>query len=276
MKKILLWTAGVLILIGAAAGLYLGPVMSKFLSISLVQPDPNLVIMLGGGGNTVLLKSPDNRDVLIVDTKVGSGAKRLKAYVDSWAPGARVVIVNTHEHADHISGNPLYPGARLITGPGADSGVAGEQTTRLAAGEETALAIGDETVKIRNLGQAHAWDNLVVYLENRKLLATGDLVFNRWIPVAMKQGGTHIGKWMQALDGMLAAYPAVMVVPGHGDVSGRSALESQRAFFADITEAAGDPGRWAALEKKYAGYLSLPGMSGLKAIAALIAEERKQ
>lgn len=276
MKKLLLSIVAGLVLALVAAGIYLGPMMMKFMGLKTVVIDPDLQIMVGGGGNTVILASPDRQEVLIVDTKIYPTAKKIKQYVDSLNPNAKVTLVNTHDHGDHIGGNGLFPQARLITSASATTETARENETRLAPGAETTFAIGPETVKICNLGQAHAWDNLVVYLEQRQLLATGDLIFNHWAPVAFKHGGSHIGKWIGALDHLIQAYPAKTVVPGHGEIGDASLLAEQRDYFSSLMEAAGDPAKLKALDKKYADYSTVPGMSRVKDIAELIKGEKEK
>lgn len=276
MRKILWWSAIGLVLIAGAIGIYLGPMMMKFMGMKTVVIDPDLRILVGGGGNTVILASPDRQDILLVDTKIPATANKLKQYVDALNPNARITLVNTHDHGDHLGGNTLFPQARLIVGPAANTAPAQANVTRLGPGEETTLTIGAETVKIRNLGQAHAWDNLVVYLEQHQLLATGDLVFNHWTPVVFKQAGSHIGKWIQALDFLLAGYPAKTVVPGHGEIGDAGILAEQREYFASIAAAGGDPAKLAALEKKYAGYATLPGMSKVKDIVELVNLEKEK
>ena len=44
-------------------------------------------------------------------------------------------------------------------------------------GEEITFPVGTETVHVRNMGVAHTTNDAVVYLQNRKMLIAGDILF---------------------------------------------------------------------------------------------------
>ncbi len=267
MLSILLWVLAALGAIFAAFVLYAGPLLWVFLRTSAVSLDPDLTIMLGGGGNSVILKSAQTKQFLIVDTKFGLGARKIKRHVRA-ARDYRITIVNTHAHIDHVGGNKLFSNARIITG--------GQETdaNTVPPGKERELTFGDEIVKLYNACQGHTSNDLTVYFVKRRVLMTGDLVFHHWVPVAGKPGTGSIRGWIRALDHLLQTYPAATVVPGHGSLTDLTALEEQKAYFLSIVQAADDPLQLASLEKKYASYLTLPGMSRVKQVAAAFHQEK--
>ena len=141
--------------------------------------------------------------------------------------------------------------------------------------EEIVEKIGTETVHIRNMGQAHTWNDIVVYCENRKLLVTGDILFIAMHPVLFTKTGANVASWVAILDSLNNRYLARAVVPGHGKVCDQGALMTMKDYFVSIGDAIGNPEKQAALKRKYKSYFKVPGMSGLEKTLAFIENERK-
>lgn len=84
------------------------------------------------------------------------------------------------------------------------------------AGEQTiAFEMGGLHFRIIDMGGAHAPDDIMLAVDEDKLLFSGDLFFTGRIPFV---GDADSKVWLGALDRMLEMKPSV-VVPGHGDVS---------------------------------------------------------
>ena len=268
MKKVLLIVLVIVVVLVAYLGITYGPMMKRFLAYSVEEVDENLTVVWGFGGNSVILRSPDGARVLIVDTKMGGGAKRLYEVVAGMAPEADVTVINTHAHSDHAGGNKLLPDATFIAGAyDADYWMQETKLERLpdvliGEGEEHVLEIGDEVVRIQNVGRGHSWNDVVVYFQNRRMLATGDLFFNGWHPVLIEAAGGDVASWIRDLDYLLETFEIATVIPGHGSKSDRSGLEAVREYFSSIQDAAGDEIRLAELEGRYKDWLTMPGMSG--------------
>ncbi|MCD4814503.1 MBL fold metallo-hydrolase [bacterium] len=280
-KKIALWSiTGLVVLILTGIGI-VGWKMQPLLVCKAEPLNEQLQIFIGGGGNSIVLISADKQKVLVVDTKMGMWSKQLKAYCDQVAPDADVMVVNTHYHSDHIKGNVLFPQAQLIAGDYTDTFWQSHAGTRLpderiTVGEETVLVLGEETVHIRNMGQAHTRHDTVVYLEKRKLLVTGDLVFNGWHPAMFETAGSHVDKWILVLDDLIARYAVEILVPGHGPVTDGSGLLKQREYFVSLRDAADDPEKLVQLKKKYKEFFTLPFMTGFEKTLKFIRAEREK
>ena len=276
MKKKLIITGSVLAVLVLLCGLFIFIGYQKFMSVDAVEYDPELEILLGGGGNSIILTSEDGKQALVVDTKMGSAAKKMRKSVKA----GQVTVVNTHFHGDHTGGNALYPNAKLIAGAYTKeqwaamtkNGRYPDET--LKPGEETALQIGSETVCIRNMGNAHTLNDVVVYLEKRKLLVTGDIVFLDKHPVLFTQNGCRVMSWVNVLDSLYNRYEIKALVPGHGTVSDRNALLAMKEYFTSISGAINDPQKLSALRKKYKNYSSVPGLSGFDKTVAFIKNEQ--
>lgn len=272
LKKILLSLALFIGLILAGVGFFFWKTFRKFMVTATLQPDPYLTIFIGGASNSLLLKAEDNSKALVVDSKMGGDAKKLRGQVTA----AEIVLVNTHIHPDHIGGNDLYPTATVIAAAyprekWSEDSKYPDQT--LQPGEEKLLQIGSETVHILNLGPAHSAQDVVVYLENRKLLVCGDLVFEDMHPIMIDPDGSA-DAWLAALELLEQRYDIQGIVAGHGAMLERSALVAQKEYFASIRASLDNPQNLATLKQKYAGYAAVPVVAGFEVTVKALARSK--
>jgi len=180
-------------------------------------------------------------------------------------------------------GNPLYPQAKIIAGEYSkkqwqdDAGKASRYPDiTLKIGEEKVLKIGSETVHIYNMGRAHTWNDMVVYFENRKLLASGDLVFNNMHPAVIAKSGTKVVSWVHALEELSKKYSIKTLVPGHGPVADQNALVGMKDYFVAVGDSIGNKEKQAVLKEKYKNYVTFPGMFSFNNTLKFIEQERKE
>jgi glyoxylase-like metal-dependent hydrolase (beta-lactamase superfamily II) len=218
--------------------------------------DSQLTLVLGGGGNSAIFVSEG--EVVVVDTKMGKGAKGLRALVEEKAAGKAVTIINTHYHFDHVKGNALYSDARIIAGAYTreewKKGASKSAYPDVTVVNTLEIDLGDERVLLMNMGRAHTRNDVVVYFQNRDVLMTGDLVFAGRHPVLMKMEGAHAGSWQRALERLLEEFNAGTVVPGHGPSSDMGTIQRMRDYFADIREALTDKDQLKRVKAKYRDY----------------------
>ncbi len=153
-------------------------------------------------------------------------------------PIRRVIV--SHYHADHVYG------LQALKAAGADiwahrkgglyftSGVAEERLKQrrtdlfpwvdektvvsrpdLWLDGDTSFRMGGLTFRLIYAEGAHSPEDLMLYVEEDRLLYAGDLIFAGRVPFV---GNADSKGWLRAMDKMIALRP-VMVVPGHGPVS---------------------------------------------------------
>ncbi len=146
------------------------------------------------------------------------------------------VVVNTHHHGDHTNGNCLLPDATVIghhrcrvelaaTGIMRPDGLFepvewGEVEPAppfVTFGDRLDVYVDDLLVELHHLTEgAHTSNDVVCWVPERKVLYTGDLVFNGGTPFVVM--GSVSGS-LEALD-RLVEFDAEVLVPGHGDPIG--------------------------------------------------------
>ena len=277
MKKVLQIVGLLIVFVIVAGGIYVWQSYQRFMKVETIQYDPQLTIYLGGG-NSVVLTSEDGSAALVVDTKMRGAAEILKEKIKA----KDITIINTHDHYDHAGGNSLYPQAKIIAGEYTKkqwdddvSKASRYPDITLKPTEEKVLKIGSETVHIYNMGRAHTWNDVVDYFENRKLLATGDLVFNNMHPAVIAKSGTKVALWIGALEALSKKYQIKTLVPGHGAVADQNALIVMRDYFIAVGDSIGNKEKQAVLKEKYKNHVSFPGMFSFNNTLKFIEQERK-
>lgn len=206
-------------------------------------------VFTGRGGTIGWLASKDA--LAVVDTQFPDTAALCLAGLPERAGRTIDVVINTHHHADHTSGNPVFkPAAKTI--------VAHENVPKLqfAAAEkagtldqqvfaDTTFAeawrhdLGDETVTAQYFGPGHTKGDVIVHFEKANVVHMGDLMFNRWYPVIDRPGGASVRHWITVLEEAVKAYPKdAIYVYGHGNPKfGVTGGQADLALFRDYLSA---------------------------------------
>ena len=182
----------------------------------------------GRGGTIGWLASPSA--LIIVDTQFPDTAAACFAGLPGRGGRSLDVVLNTHHHLDHTSGNPVFkPVARTIV---AQANVpklqfaAAEQKGTLAdqVYADTTFAeawrhdAGDEIVTAQYFGPAHTNGDAVIMFEKANVVHMGDLVFNRMYPYVDRAGGASVRGWVKRLEEVNRNFPAdAIYLFGHGN-----------------------------------------------------------
>jgi cyclase len=195
-----------------------------------VQPDGSWWI-----NNTGFVRG--ERTVLSIDTC--STERRTQAYLSTVKEIAGEVprtLVNTHHHGDHTNGNCLLPYATVIGHERCreemlQSGILrpdglfepvdwGELTPAppfVTFDNRLNVYVDDLKVELIHLtSAAHTNNDVVAWIPERRVLFSGDLVFNGGTPFVVM--GSVAGS-LEALD-MIAELNPEVIVPGHGPPGG--------------------------------------------------------
>ncbi|MFI6741120.1 MBL fold metallo-hydrolase [Nonomuraea sp. NPDC050451] len=164
-------------------------------------------------------------------------------------------LINTHHHGDHTFGNWLFPEATIVGHEGVREQILAEgvPTYRAAWSPEVewgemevappfltftdriTLHSDDLRCEVRHVGHAaHTTNDSYVWIPERRLLFSGDLVFNGGTPFVLM--GSVAGA-LDALD-QLRALGAETIVPGHGGVCGPEAYDRVESYLRFVQETA--------------------------------------
>jgi glyoxylase-like metal-dependent hydrolase (beta-lactamase superfamily II) len=231
----------------------------------------------GRGGTIGWLATPDA--AVIVDTQFPDTAAICLAGLPDRANRPVDVVLNTHHHADHTSGNPIMkPAAKTIVAQAnvpklqfAAAERAGTLDQQVYA--DTTFAevwrhdFGEEIVTAQYFGPAHTNGDAIVHFEEANVVHMGDLVFNRLYPVVDRAAGGTVRGWISRLEETIDTYPAdAIYLFGHANakfgVSGsQDDLRMMRDFFTAVLEYVQKGIAAGQAKEQIVGLENLPGFS---------------
>ncbi|MEZ4988066.1 MAG: MBL fold metallo-hydrolase [Saprospiraceae bacterium] len=161
------------------------------------------------GGTIACLLTPEH--AVVVDTQFQEQATSLRNLLEATHAQPLDLLINTHHHGDHTSGNPVFRDwmkthIAHINAKANQERVA-QENNKLAEvllptttfEDEWSQSVGSEKVRLHYFGPAHTNGDAMVHFENAHIVHTGDLVFNRRFPYVDKSAGAHIGNWIDVL-----------------------------------------------------------------------------
>lgn len=208
-----------------------------------------IYLLQGVGGNMVVQSGPDGK--LLIDSSVATAARLVRQAMDKLNARPLKLLINTHWHFDHTSGNASMHDAgafiiahqntrlRLSTPqkirilnldfPASSTGGLPQQTF----GDREKLYYNNDEIELVHTPDAHTDSDLFVHFANGNVIHTGDLWFNNTYPLIDDGTGGTINGMIQGIDQVLAlSDDRTKIVPGHGALGDKTALMKYRAMLA--------------------------------------------
>ncbi len=154
--------------------------------------------------------------------------KKLGAEI--WAHEAARPVLGSAAAADRLAQR------RELLAPWVGDGFAVIPADHWLAGD-AGFRLGGVHFHLRHVGPAHSPEDIVMFVEEDKVLFSGDTVFQGRVPFV---GDADSKAWLAALDRLLALQPRAMV-PGHGPASQtpRQDLTLTRDYLTDLRDKMG-------------------------------------
>jgi cyclase len=192
-------------------------------------------------GNIAALVTDDG--MVLVDTKYAIDYENVEAMLSEISDQPVRYVINTHYHDDHSGANQIFQrdGGRVLATENARLGMLRNGRTEglpdIAIENQATLYIGSNRVDLYYFGRSHTDGDLVVHLPGQGILIAGDMYANDpGTPELVDYaGGGSAREWPASLSRALEL-DFDTVVPGHGTVADRQALESFRDDTARLAE----------------------------------------
>ena len=193
-KKIFIGSGIALLVVFVGAVVIFYPAIHFMTQKEVIQVDPSLTLMLGGGGNSGVIIG--DSAVVVIDTKMMGNGEDLYKFAKEKAGQKPIIVINTHYHPDHVQGNKYFKGSKIYIGnyekEFLQKNIDAEDQPTDVIRDSLLIDLGNEKVHLYDLGRGHTSNDVVVFLTNHKVLFTGDLVFNRINPVLKDESGGEI------------------------------------------------------------------------------------
>jgi cyclase len=185
--------------------------------------------------------------VTVVDTtSTEARARALHASLRRITDKPASVLINTHSHGDHTYGNFMFapetaiiahercredviaagPARRSAMVPSVEFGDCPLTPPFVTFQDRMNVYVDDLKVELIYVAPAHTTSDIIAWIPERKLLFSGDIIFNGGTPFALM--GSVAG-WLETLD-LLESLGAETIVPGHGSVCGPEVIEDIRDY----------------------------------------------
>jgi glyoxylase-like metal-dependent hydrolase (beta-lactamase superfamily II) len=267
----------------------------------------NLYVMRGGGGNSGVFITANG--VVVVDTKNPGWGQPLLDKIKTVTDKPVTMIVNTHTHGDHVSGNVEFPATvevvthentranmeqmRTPTGitpqPGAPVNIfkehGGRGMPKRTFKDRLTLGSGNDRVDLYYFGRGHTNGDAWVVFPALRVMHAGDIFSGKNVPLLDAVNG---GSGVEIGDTLARAAAGVgnveSVITGHSTVMTLADLKEYAEFnreFARAVQAAKKAGRTAdevatswTIPAKYQGY-AMPQPARLRANVGVVFDETK-
>ena len=162
------------------------------------------------GGTILFYLSKEG--TVVVDTEFPEQAQHLIDELKKRSQQPFALLINTHHHGDHSSGNIAFKGLTPHVLAHANS-LKNQQNVAIAQkSEEKQLYpdqtftdtisrnIGKEKITLRYFGRAHTDGDALIHFENANIVHMGDLINNRRYPYIDRTAGASVRNWVTVLD----------------------------------------------------------------------------
>lgn len=211
----------------------------------------NIYMLTGSGGNIGVSVGEDG--ILIVDDQYAPLSDKIKSALRDLHAGPLKFVLNTHFHGDHVGGNPIFGLEATII---AHTNVRKRLSTPQQRGvrtipamvedgwpvitfdEEVSVHFNGEEIRLVHLPGAHTDNDSYVHFTGSDVVHMGDTFFNGRFPfVDLNSGGSVDGLIRNITEVLELIGPDTHVIPGHGDLGDRAALQAYHEMLVATTEA---------------------------------------
>jgi glyoxylase-like metal-dependent hydrolase (beta-lactamase superfamily II) len=273
-------------------------------AITVEKVKDNLFVLRGGGGNTAVFVTA--KGVTLVDTKNPGWGTPLLAKVKTLTDNPVTMVINTHTHYDHNSGNVEMPAgvefvatemtAKLMTQMNPVAGLGstpnvfkdnpGKGMPKRTFKDKLTIGSGADRIDLYYFGPAHTGGDAFVAFPVHRVMHVGDTFAAKGLPIMDKNNGGSGVEYASTIRKAVRGVPNIdTIINGHTPANTTPADMMQFAdFVADFVahvQAAKKAGKTAAQAvaewknpEKYTGY-STPNAERATAYAQVIFDETK-
>jgi len=289
MKRMIV--LGVLVVVGAVSLVVAAQQQAsapKVLEVTKLKD--NLFVLKGGGGNTAVFVMADG--VTVVDAKNPGWGQPILDKIKELTDKPVVRLINTHTHADHVSGNVEFPATvDIVTQentkanmekmvapsgfPPATSNIFkdnnGKGMPKRTFKDKMTIGKGNDRVDLYYFGRGHTNGDAWVVFPSLRVMHAADMFSGKNLPLLDANNG---GSGVAIPDSLQKAYDTVkdvdIIITGHSTEMTRPDLMEYAQFnrdFLNDMRAAKSAGKTAdevaaawKIPEKYAGYsMGMPG-----------------
>jgi glyoxylase-like metal-dependent hydrolase (beta-lactamase superfamily II) len=212
----------------------------------------NISVIEGSGGNVAVFTGPQGK--LMIDAGINVSEMKMKAALSKISKDPIKMLINSHWHFDHASGNEWVhkAGATIIaqentkkhlsetvrvvdwnyTFPAAPKGALPSVIFR----DNYVVNFNGEHIKLKKYGNAHTDSDISIYFPKADVLHVADTWWNGHYPfIDYSTGGNIKGMITAAQENVKKVTEHTIIIPGHGPVGNKAQLIEYRDMLMDVS-----------------------------------------
>lgn len=182
--------------------------------IKMLRNDIGIFTEKGGTIGFMLSK----KGIVVVDAEFPEQAQHLIAELKKRSEKPFKLLINTHHHGDHTSGNISFKDVVPHVLAHANSKINQQNVAIKNKTEDKQLypdktftdtwsdKVAKEKISLYYFGAAHTNGDAIIHFEHANIAHMGDLVFNRRYAFIDRSAGANIKSWIAVLDKTLAKF----------------------------------------------------------------------
>jgi glyoxylase-like metal-dependent hydrolase (beta-lactamase superfamily II) len=221
--------------------------------INVTKLRGNIYMLDGSGGNIAVLNGPEGK--LLVDAGINVSKAHVLAALNSISSEPIKILINSHWHFDHASGNEWLhqAGATII----AQDVTRNHMATRTRVEDwnytfppspkaalptilyktEHTHHFNGEKIYVKTYQPAHTDGDSSIYFPNADILHAADTFWNAYYPfIDYSTGGNIDGMIVAAAQNVARTTSKTIIISGHGAIGNRAQLIEYHDMLATIRE----------------------------------------
>lgn len=215
--------------------------------------------------------------ITVIDAQFPDTAPHLIAELRKRKDQPFRLLINTHHHVDHTSGNIAFKGVtdRVLAH---ENSLANQKKVAVAKNNEDQQYypdqtfakewnedIGKEKVGLYYYGAGHTNGDAVIHLKHANIVHVGDLVFNRRHPYVDRNAGANMQSWIYVLDSVMKKFDnRTVFICGHSgdnyEVKGsKEMLLAFQQYLANVLKFVGDEIKAGKTKEEIVKNTEIPG-----------------
>lgn len=168
------------------------------------------------GGTIAFINT--SKGMVVVDSQFPEQSQHLIDELKKQSTKPFKLLINTHHHGDHSSGNISFKGLVEHVVAHENSLTNQKNAAQKQKSEDKQLypdvtfndtwkqKVGKERIKAHYFGAGHTNGDSIIHFENANVAHLGDLLFNRRYPFVDRSAGANINNWIKVMDKTLDVF----------------------------------------------------------------------